>query len=66
MRSAWLAARGSTSSRPKYFATGLPDTSLIPGPHRDSYDRCFRIAGGRIATAGTPERCTPNTCYSTR
>jgi D-glucosaminate-6-phosphate ammonia-lyase len=40
-------------------ATGLPDAIVIPGPHRDSYDRCFRIAGARIVTAGTPERCTP-------
>lgn len=40
-------------------ATGLPDVIVIPGPHRDSYDRCFRVAGARIVTAGTPERCTP-------
>jgi L-seryl-tRNA(Ser) seleniumtransferase len=31
---------------------------VIPGPHRDSYDRCFRAAGARIRTAGTPEQCS--------
>jgi D-glucosaminate-6-phosphate ammonia-lyase len=37
---------------------GLPHTIVIPGPHRDSYDRCFRVAGARTITAGTPDACS--------
>jgi D-glucosaminate-6-phosphate ammonia-lyase len=37
---------------------GMPHTIVIPGPHRDSYDRCFRVAGARTITAGSPEECT--------
>jgi D-glucosaminate-6-phosphate ammonia-lyase len=37
---------------------GVPHTIVIPGPHRDSYDRCFRVAGARTLTAGTPDTCT--------
>lgn len=38
--------------------TGIPHTIVIPGPHRDSYDRCFRVAGARTITAGSPDGCT--------
>jgi D-glucosaminate-6-phosphate ammonia-lyase len=37
---------------------GVPHTIVIPGPHRDSYDRCFRVAGARTITAGSPDGCT--------
>lgn len=38
--------------------SGVPHTIVIPGPHRDSYDRCFRVAGARTITAGSPDGCT--------
>lgn len=36
----------------------LPNEIVIPGPHRDSYDRCFRLSGARIVMAGTPDYCS--------
>ncbi|MEZ4522797.1 MAG: hypothetical protein R3A46_14290 [Thermomicrobiales bacterium] len=38
--------------------TGMPDEIIIPGPHRDSYDRCLRSAGAKIVIAGTLESCS--------
>ena len=40
--------------------SGIPNRILIPGTHRDSYDRCFRIAGAQVSSVGTPQRCTAN------
>jgi D-glucosaminate-6-phosphate ammonia-lyase len=49
----------------------LPDTGdaaneiVIPGPHRDSYDRCFRLCGARIVMAGSPDLCTEDDLAAT-
>lgn len=36
----------------------IPNQIIIPGPHRDSYDRCLRSAGAQIVVAGTLDACT--------
>lgn len=38
----------------------MPDQIVIPGTHRDSYDRCLRSAGARLRIAGSLGRCTPD------
>ena len=59
-----LAAAACIAGTDRDSIARLPDTGLapheivIPGPHRDSYDRCFRLAGARIVSAGTPALCT--------
>jgi D-glucosaminate-6-phosphate ammonia-lyase len=59
-----LAAAACLAGTDRDRIARLPDTGdapneiVIPGPHRDSYDRCFRLSGARIVMAGTPEQCS--------
>lgn len=59
-----LAAAACIAGSDRDAIARLPDTGdlpsdiVIPGPHRDSYDRCFRLAGARIVMAGTPDACS--------
>jgi D-glucosaminate-6-phosphate ammonia-lyase len=43
----------------------LPNEIVIPGPHRDSYDRCFRLSGARIVMAGSPAHCSADDLAAT-
>jgi len=59
-----LAAASCIAGNDRDRIARLPDTGdapneiVIPGPHRDSYDRCFRLCGARIVMAGSPDQCT--------
>ena len=59
-----LAAAACIAGTDRDRIARLPDTGeapneiVIPGPHRDSYDRCFRLSGARVVMAGTPDHCS--------
>ena len=59
-----LAAAACLASNSPSLMNKLPDTAdmpnqiIIPGPHRDSYDRCLRSAGAQIVIAGTLDSCS--------